>query len=418
MKPSSRSAADAGGVVGPEVVAACALSAVPGLGATSLARIAQTFGSLVEALQAGPARIFAKADALGLRQPARDFLARKPDLDELGRWAVSAAKTAGARVVLLADPWYPALLRQIENPPPLLYVRGTLDADVRRVALVGARDCDDYGLELAKSLGEGLAQARVQVVSGGARGVDAAAHAGALWGAGSTVAVLGCGIDIVYPPENAELFDRLAKGGGAVVSEFAPGTPSAKPNFPRRNRTISGLSSAVVVVRAAQSSGALITADHAARQQRPIFAVPGDATQPLSAGPNELLKLGVARAVTSAADLLRALGWPPAPEKRSARPVPARREPERSLVVAGELSLEPVGEPVGQPVGERTDHQVIDEVGLKVWRALDTRTPLHVDELAGRLGLPSQEVLRALADLELKGMCLQRPGKYFLRKEP
>lgn len=403
MKPSSRSAADAGGVVGPEVVAACALSAVPGLGATSLARIAQTFGSLAEALQAGSARIFAKADALGLRQPARDFLARKPDLDELGRWAVSAAKAAGARVVLLEDPWYPALLRQIENPPPLLYVRGTLDADVRRVALVGARDCDDYGLELAKALGEGLAQARVQVVSGGARGVDAAAHAGALWGAGSTVAVLGCGIDIVYPPENAELFDRLAKGGGAVVSEFAPGTPSARPNFPRRNRTISGLSSAVVVVRAAQSSGALITADHAAKQQRPIFAVPGDATQPLSAGPNELLKLGVARAVTSAADVLRALGWPAPPQKASARPVsPAQREPE----------------PSPGPSVDRTDHQVIDEAGLKVWRALDARTPLHVDELAGRLGLPSQEVLRALADLELKGMCLQRPGKYFLRKEP
>jgi DNA processing protein len=216
--------------------------------------------------------------------------------------------------------------------------------------------------------------------------------------------VLGCGIDIVYPPENAELFDRLAKGGGAVVSEFAPGTPSVRPNFPRRNRTISGLSSAVVVVRAAQSSGALITADHAAKQGRLIFAVPGDATQPLSAGPNELLKLGVARAVTSAADLLRALGWPAPLLKGSARPVPAPRAPEAS--------------PEPAPGIDQTDHQVIDDVGLKVWRALDTRTPLHVDELAGRLGLPSQEVLRGLADLELKGMCLQRPGKYFLRKEP
>src|SRR5205807_3359647 len=153
------------------------------------------------------------------------------------------------------------LLREIENPPPLLYVRGGLTPDVPRVAVVGARETDDYGLELAREISEGLGRAGVQVVSGGARGIDAAAHAGALWGTGTTCAVLGCGIDIVYPPENAALFDRLASGGGAVVTEFPPNTPASRANFPRRNRTIAGLSTATVVVRARMDSGTPLTAN-------------------------------------------------------------------------------------------------------------------------------------------------------------
>src|SRR5207253_4320604 len=189
--------------------------------------------------------------------------------------------------------------------------RGELAEHPRRVALVGARAGDEAALRLARELGEELAGAGVQIVSGGARGVDAAAHAGALWGGGSTVAVLGSGIDVAYPPENGPLFERIAIGGGALVSEFPPGTPSTRPNFPRRNRTIAGLSHATVVVRASAASGALITARHAAAQRRPIFGVPGDPADELSAGPDQLLSSGLAAAVSSAAEIMELLGWSP-----------------------------------------------------------------------------------------------------------
>ncbi len=409
MKDATKSASDAGGIVGPDVVAACALSAVPGMGATSLARVAQAFGSLAEALDAGPASILRRGTELQLRQQTLDYLAREPDLEELGLWAVAAARKAGARVVVLGDPWYPPLLRDIENPPALLYVRGNLVAETPRVAIVGSRDADDYGLEIAKSLGDGLARAGVQVISGGARGIDAAAHAGALWGTGSTVAVLGCGIDIAYPPENAALLDRLATGGGAVVSEFTPGTPPATPNFPRRNRTISGLSNAVIVVRAASRSGALITANHAAQQGRTLFAVPGQATDALSAGPNSLLTMGAAQAVTNARDVLLALGWP-VPRSLTVEP----DEPHRPA--PPDWPAPPEQAPARGQEPRPGEEQLVDEKSLELWRLLDLRAPAHVDDLAVRTQLPTQDVLRRLADLEQKGMCVQRPGKYFLRR--
>ena len=402
MKPGSESASDAGGLVGPDVVAACALSAVPGIGATAMARITQMFGGFSGALEAGAAKIAKAGLDLQLRQDTVDYLNRKPDLEELGLWAVSAAKGAGARICVLGDPWYPPLLRQIDNPPPVLYVRGQLEPDTLRIALVGARDSDDYGLELARDLAEGLAAAGVQVVSGGARGIDAAVHAGALWGQGSTVAVLGCGIDIVYPPENAALFDRLARGGGAVVSEFPPGTSPDKRNFPRRNRTLSGLSSAVVVIRAAAGSGSLITANHAAQQGRPIFAVPGAADEPLSAGPNALLTADAARAVTSAKDILFGLGWP-IPETLNDRE-PKRKKKPRSFAPA-------------QPVrAAQPDAVVLDAEERKLFEALDEKAPQHVDELSVRTGVPVAIALAKLSELELKGLATQRPGKYFLRR--
>ena len=403
MTDDLRSASDAGGVVGADVVSACALSAVPGLGASTLLKIVRAFGSLSDALEAGPQQIVARAAELKLRQDARDFLLREPDLRELGLWAVAAARAAGARIVLFGDAWFPPLLREIENPPVLLYVRGALEPRAPRIAVVGARDSDDYGLEIARQMAEGFARARVQVVSGGARGVDGAAHAGALWGGGTTVAVLGTGIDVTYPPEHGELYERLATGGGAVVSELTPGTRPQPANFPRRNRIISGLSSAVVVVRAALRSGALSTADHAARQERPIFAVPGDATSRLSAGPNELLRLGAARSATSPRDVLLGLEWKLPRELEQPPEPPGPAFPDRTDPAAA---------------ASRTDARVIDEGALRLWRLLDPKKPQHIDELSARSGLAAQETLRKLVDLELRGLCVQRPGKYFLRKEP
>ena len=408
MKEGTTTAADAGGLVGPDVVAACALSAVPGVGASSLARLVGEFKSLSNAMHAGPEAILRAGDRLRLRQETLDFLAREPDLLELGEWAVNAARAAGARVILLGDEWFPPLLRQIGNPPALLYVRGHLAPDIRRIAVVGSRDADEQGLELARSFGDGFARAGVQVVSGGARGVDQAVHDGVLWGSGTTVAVLGSGIDVPYPPENAELLDRIARGAGAVVSELPPGTQPSRHTFPRRNRIISGLSEAVVVVRAQRQSGALLTANHAADQNRKLFAVPGEVDNPLASGTNALIQRGDAKACRGPRDVLEALKWD-VPEELMAAP---QDDAQRQVVPSF-----PERKPPEKPAGKVTDeHQVIDEESLRLWRLLDDRTPSHVDDLALKAQIPAHLALRKLADLELRGMCVQRPGKYFLRR--
>lgn len=400
-----RSPAAGGDPFRPDVLAACALSAVPTVGASTLLRMAGTFGSLREAMDAGPRALAERAAELKLREEAREYLRRDPSLRELGLWAISAAREAGARVLVPGDREYPARLREIANPPQLLYVRGEIEPEARRVALVGSREADEAGLEIARDFGDALARAGVTVVSGGARGIDTAAHEGALWGQGSTVAVLGCGIDVAYPAENAGLFDRMARGAGAVISELAPGTQPLQRNFPRRNRTIAGLCDAVVVVRAALRSGALITADHAAQQGRPLFAVPGEVGQALASGPNELLRLDAAYPATSAVDVLERLGWP-VPEAL-VRPPPVADEE----IDPGSAASNP-----GRRSGEPPDEQVVDADSLRLWQLLDERTPAHVDDLARRARMGPGETLRRLAELELKGMCVQRPGKYFLRR--
>jgi DNA processing protein len=382
-----------------ELAAICAFACVPGMGARTLARVSKAFGSLAGALQAGPDAIHSKSAELRLQRRTREFLAQLPDLEKLGAWALCAARAAGARAITRRDESYPELLRRIDDPPPVLFVRGELLPSARRVALVGARAADEAALRLSRQLAEGLAAAAVEVVSGGARGVDAEAHAGALWGRGRTVAVLGSGIDVAYPPENAALFERIAAGGGALVSELPPGTPASRPNFPRRNRTIAGLSHATVVVRATAESGALITARHAAAVGRPIFAVPGEPGDPLAAGPRDLLAAGAATPVTSAQEIVDLLGWSPdgaqAARKDSVSP---SRPPAASA---------PAAASTGQP---------LEGPALRVWEVLDERRALHVDALAARAQLRAQEALRGLTELELKGLIYQKPGKVFVRR--
>lgn len=375
-------------------LAACALACVPGIGAAALSRVAQAYGSSSKAVEAGAAALAARSDELGLAPRAREYLERGPNLERLGAWAMSEARAAGARVVTPADATYPALLRKLENPPPVLYLRGELAGEAKRVALVGARAADEPALRLSRELAEDLAAAGVEVVSGGARGVDAAAHAGALRGGGTTVAVLGSGIDVSYPPENAALFERIASGGGALVSEFPPGTPSSRPNFPRRNRTIAGLSHAIVVVRASTTSGALITARHAAKAGRPVFAVPGEPHDALTAGPHRLLAAATASPVSCAADVVRLLGWP-VPDRLVAR------------------SADPVR--TGPP-GAAASAAPLDGPALRMLEVLDAGRALHIDVLAARADLRAHEALSWLAELELKGLILQKPGKYFLRR--
>ncbi len=283
------------------------------------------------------------------------------------------------RTIRPGDGPYPAALSRIAERPDELHVVGSLGEPRARVALVGARRTDEYGADLARDLAAGLARAGVSVISGGARGVDAAAHEGALGAGGHTVAVLGTGVDVVYPAEHRGLFERILAAGGALLSEQPDRTPGFKQNFPRRNRIISGLSDAVVVVRAGERSGALVTAAWARSQGVPVLAVPGDVRDPLSAGALALLREG-ARVAASADDVLAAIGLEASGPVEVQAELPALGGPESALFSA---------------LGRR---------------------PRHAGEVARAAGLAPGPALAGLLSLEIQGLCEQRPGHYFLRR--
>jgi DNA processing protein len=271
----------------------------------------------------------------------------------------------GHRFVARSSNAFPPLLRAIHDPPPGLFLRGGADAEVLSrpaVAIVGARASSGYGASVARSLGRELTAAGLVVVSGLARGIDSEAHRGALEAGGTTVAVLGCGIDRDYPAAHAELACRIADAG-LIVSEYAPGVEPAPWRFPARNRIVAGLCHATVVVEARERSGALITADLALEEGREVFAVPGEITSALSAGTNALLKLGAAP-LTSATDVLHSFGIEPEPE------------------AAGESS------------------PFLDLL------------PASADELVRQTGLQAAEVAAALVELELEGRAVAHDGVY------
>ncbi len=281
-----------------------------------------------------------------------------------------------ARTLRPGDGQYPDALALIAERPAELRLRGSL-GDRRRVAIVGSRLPDEYGVDVARDLATGLARAGISVVSGGALGIDAAAHDAALDAGGHTVAVLGTGVDVVYPPRHRALFERILAAGGALLSELPDGTPGLKRHFPRRNRIVSALAEAVVVVRAGEGSGALITAAWARSQGVPVLAVPGDVRDPLSAGTTALLR-GDARAVASAQDVLAVLGLEGSPARQL--PLPAVGGDEAALLSAL------------------------------------ARRPRHADEVARAARLGPGAALAGLLALEVRGLCEQRPGHYFLRR--
>jgi DNA processing protein len=290
---------------------------------------------------------------------------------------VASAEQAGVRIVTWADPAYPALLRHIHDPPPYLYVRGLLAAgDEAAVAVVGSRAASGYGLDAATTFGRDLAAAGITVVSGLAHGIDAAAHRGALVAGGRTIAVLGSGIDVTYPSEHEELAAQIASQG-AVVSEFFMGTGPRPSHFPVRNRTISGLSRAVLVVEATERSGSLITARLGLEQGRDVFAVPGPINAPRSRGTHRLIRDG-ARLVTAASELLDELN------------LAASRRPQ-----------------VEQPLPFSLD--AFDSEARSVVDALSSGVEA-VDGVVAQTGLTPQEVLRILLQLELSGVVRQFPG--------
>lgn len=203
---------------------------------------------------------------------------------------------------------YPKLLKEICDPPIVLFYKGSLDFFDRYIAIVGSRKCSNYGLEVARSMGRGLGSSGVSVVSGGARGIDSAAHMGTLETGGKTVCVLGCGLDVVYPPENGKLFEDIVQKGGAIITEYFPGEKPAPWHFPERNRIISGMCQGVVVIEANEKSGALITANMAINEGRDVFAVPGNINSIYSNGTNNLIKNG-AGLVRSHEDILMEYDW-------------------------------------------------------------------------------------------------------------
>ncbi len=273
-----------------ELVDWVALNLLQRLSPLQVRRALRELGSPEEvAFRLSPARL---AAALGLRDGAETAIVEgRNGLERRAEEEVRAATKLGIRLVTLADPDYPAALETLPDGPILLYVRGALPEGVVRIAIVGSRRGTAYGRRVATALASGLALRAVEIVSGGARGIDTCAHLGALEGGGRTVAVMGSGFRCVYPPENEEMFDRVAENG-AVITEFPLNMEPRPENFPRRNRIISGLSAAVVVVEAAERSGSLITAAHALDQGREVMAVPGPVTSDQSAGCHRLIQQG------------------------------------------------------------------------------------------------------------------------------
>ncbi len=317
---------------------------------------------------------------------------------------IERAAELGVDIVTCDNPLYPPNLLNIYDYPPFLYVKGSLCTAEIFVAVVGSRLASVYGRYTTEKISRELALKGITIVSGLARGIDAAAHRGALAGKGRTIAVLGCGLDIVYPPENEELAATVALNG-ALVSEFPFGTPPNAPNFPSRNRLISGISLGVVIVEAGEKSGSLITARIAAEQGRSVFAVPGEIGAAGSRGTHRLIKQG-AMLIENVEDILEEIlpqvGNPPVVFVETSTALP----PE-ALIPDRESPLTPIlrGDVAG--LGDKENKLM----------SLITFHPVNIDTLISSSGFTAQEVLNALLILELGGHIRQMPGKQFIRKE-
>ena len=322
---------------------------------------------------------------------------------------IERARELEVAIVTCEDPIYPRNLLNIYDPPPLLYVQGSLCPEEICVAVVGSRLASVYGRYTTEKISRELALQGITVVSGLARGIDAAAHRGALAGKGRTIAVLGCGLDIVYPPENEGLAGAVV-AHGALITEFPFGTPPNAPNFPSRNRIISGISLGVVVVEAGEKSGSLITARIAAEQGRSVFAVPGEIGAAGSRGTHRLIKQG-AMLIENVEDILEEI-LPQAGRSPSASNEPSvssrlnapAPDPKKTIAPGDTL---PQGVPRMAGLGNQEQRLL----------SLIPSRPVDIDTLITSSGLTAQEVLNALLILELRGLIRQMPGKQFLRKE-
>jgi DNA processing protein len=350
-----------------------ALKSVPLIGNVTFLRLLSHFGTPERALAATARELSA---VKGLSHAAAASLLSHDYHPFATAECERIVRTPDAVVVDILSERYPKLLMEIPDPPPYLYLVGELKGSEAAVAIVGSRRASQYGLCTATRLARDLAACGVTVVSGMARGIDTAAHWGAVKQGGRSIAVLGCGIDVVYPPENGALFEAVARSG-ALISEFPMGTAPLAENFPRRNRIISALSRGVVVVEAGEGSGSLITARFALEQGREVFAVPGNVTCSGSRGGNGLIKEG-AKLVERVEDILE------------------------------ELSLAP---PAGAGIPHPPSFSLTPQEAELY--ALISRGPLQIDDIIVQSALTAGEVSATLLRLELKGAIMQLPGKHF-----
>lgn len=358
-----------------------ALSRLPEIGGGRCRQLIARFGSVRAALEA-PARAWEEVVGAGVARRARALPVDWQWAE--GQWR--ELQRLGGQLLTLEDPVYPELLRQIASPPAMLFVLGKADFTRPSVALVGTRQASEYGLAMARQLAGELARQGLWVISGMASGIDTAAHQGALEAGGPTLAVLGCGPDVIYPRTNTQLHTRIQQQG-AVLAEYPLGHPPDAGTFPRRNRLISGLSLGTVVVEAPAQSGALITASFALDQNREVFAVPGEVRGGRSAGCHRLIKEG-AKLVEGVGDILEELG---------------PRFEQQAQLAMDFAATAAAPEPKLSP----EERQVFGLLGEE---------PLHIDPLASQTRLPIPELLRILLDLELAGLVAQLPGKRFVRQ--
>ncbi len=354
------------------------LSSIPGVGRVTFRRLVRNFGSAARVLAASEDEL---REIGGLSEKAsrevRSFPWREQAEAELEK-----AASAAVVIVTADDPEFPEPLKNTPDPPLILYIRGSFGpASGNAVAMVGTRTPTHYGLTVTHRMAYELASQGITVVSGMARGIDTQAHKGALAAKGRTIAVLGCGIDTAYPPENKGLMEEIARSG-AVITENPFGTKPEGGYFPARNRIISGLSAGTVIIEAAEDSGSLITADYTLKQERKLFAVPGNICSLTSRGTNSLIKQG-ARLVETAEDVLRGLDLYKGRKAGAAvrRSPPSMTDDERS--VFDNLSAE----------------------------------PKHIDAIMAESGRAPGRLGGILTTLELKGLVKQLPGKYFVRED-
>lgn len=367
-----------------------ALSVTPGVGMGRARRIVQEFGGIEKVFQA----TLTELEAARLPAAAAQSIALGRSC-ELAEEEFGKAAAAGATVLTFATPGYPEQLKQIYDPPTVLYVRGDVNVlSAPGIAMVGTRHPTPYGLAMAERLALDIAARGLVIFSGMARGVDTASHRGAINARGKTVAVFGTGVDVLYPRENAKLAQQILDLGGALVSEFPVGSFAAPQNFPIRNRIISGLSTGVLVVEAGEYSGTRITSRCALEQGRDIFAVPGNVTNKLSWTPNTLIKQG-AKLVATWEDVWEEL----APDLK------ARLAPVETADAGTTPSLFDAAEHL--PPHER-----------KLFAMLRADESMHIDEIverAGGMGMSSSEVFAALFELELMSKIRQMVGRHYVR---
>ncbi|MGI6328611.1 MAG: DNA-processing protein DprA [Dethiobacteria bacterium] len=361
-----------------------AFNLMPSLGPVRIKRLIHHFGSLEQAWEAAK-NIGALTEVKGIgRSLAEKVVREHSDINLDKSWSEFEQK--GYSYVMWDEDDYPCLLKEIYDAPPLLYYLGDLSVSVAPcLAIVGSRRHTSYGKDVAYKFAADLTNYDITVVSGMARGIDTWAHKGALDAGGNTIAVLGCGLDTCYPPENRTLMGKISESG-AVISEFPPGSEPFPQNFPRRNRIISGLSAGTIVIEAGERSGALITTDFALEQGREVFAVPGGIKSPYSKGCHKLIKEG-AKLVEKVADILEELQF----------------SPENEAVISQTKTFEKVDDQ-----GQLN----VDEIKLL---EVIPYEPLTLEEIVRMSKMSISAVNTLLLNLELKGIIKQLPGKYFVR---